>query len=141
MRTTVRLSLLLLLLGPALLQAQPDYAREQRWASEITPALVVGEAIYLQQKSGHRFLALYTAVPKAGRAVIVVHGLGVHPDWGLIGALRTGLADDGYTTLSVQMPVLAASALGEEYPALFTDAADRLATAVNFLTGKGYRKI
>src|SRR3954466_6364176 len=39
------------------------------------------------------------------------------------------------------MPVLGASALGEEYPALFADAGDRLATAVTFLTGKGYRKI
>ena len=38
----------------------------------------------------------------------LVHGLGIHPDWGLIGALRSDLPDAGYTTLSVQMPVLAA---------------------------------
>ncbi len=46
----------------------------------------------------------------AAGGVVVVHGLGVHPDWGLIGGLRTGLADAGYVTLSVQMPVLAATA-------------------------------
>ena len=147
----VRISLLLLLLVSTLAHAQtdyardgstaPDYAREKRWADEITPGLVVGDAIYLQQKAGHKFLALYAEAPKARAAVIVVHGMGVHPDWALIGALRSGLADYGYTTLSVQMPVRAASALAEEYPALFPDAAERLAAAVGFLHNKGYRKI
>jgi pimeloyl-ACP methyl ester carboxylesterase len=138
----MRLIVLLAMLAcTALAHAQPDYAREQRWADEITPGLVVGDAIYLQQKSGHKFLALYTEVKNARAAVIVVHGLGVHPDWGLIGALRSGLADHGYATLSVQMPVLAAGALGEEYPALFPDAAERLAVAVAFIKSKGHRNI
>jgi hypothetical protein len=119
----------------------PDYAREKRWADEITPGLVVGEAVYIRQKSGHKFLALYTEAKPALAAVIVVHGLGVHPDWGLIGALRSGLADERYATLSVQMPVLAAGALGEEYPALFPDAAERLAAAVEFVKHKGQKKI
>jgi pimeloyl-ACP methyl ester carboxylesterase len=121
--------------------AQPDYAREKRWADEITPGLVVGDAVYLTQKSGHKFLALYTEVPQARAAVITVHGVGVHPEWALIGALRSGLADQGYATLSVQMPVLAANARREDYFALFPDAADRLRTAVAFLKAKGYRNI
>jgi pimeloyl-ACP methyl ester carboxylesterase len=137
----VRFFLLLISLIATLAHAQPDYAREQRWAAEITPTLVVGDAVYLAQKSGHKFLALMTEGGKSGRAVIVVHGMGVHPDWGLNGALRSGLADGGYTTLSVQMPVLAASELGEQYPALFADAADRLSAAVAFLRAKGHRKI
>lgn len=121
--------------------AQADYAREQRWADELTPGLVVGDAVYLHRKSGHKFLAIYTAAAQPRAAVIVVHGLGVHPDWALIGALRSGLADQGYTTLSVQMPVLAATAKGEEYPDLFPDAAERLQAAVEFLKAKGHRKI
>jgi len=36
-----------------------DYARERRWAQKITPAIVVGEPIYLALASGHRFLAIY----------------------------------------------------------------------------------
>ena len=121
--------------------AQADYAREQRWADELTPGLVVGDAVYLQQKSGHKFLAIYTAAAQPRAAVIVVHGLGVHPDWALIGALRSGLADQGYATLSVQMPVLAANANGEDYPALFPDAGDRLQAAVAYLNTKGHRLI
>ena len=121
--------------------AQADYAREQRWADELTPGLVVGDAVYLQQKSGHKFLAIYTAAAQPRAAVIVVHGLGVHPDWALIGALRSGLADQGYATLSVQMPVLAADAKGEDYQDLFPDAAERLGAAVAFLKARGHRKI
>ena len=121
--------------------AAPDYAREKRWADEITPTLVVGDAVYLAQPSGHKFLGLYTEAKKARAAVIVVHGLGIHPDWALIGTLRSELPDHGYTTLSIQMPVLAADAKGEDYPALFGDAAERLAAAVAWLKTKGYTKI
>ena len=121
--------------------AAPDYAREKRWADEITPTLVVGDPVYIAQPGGHKFLTLYTEAKKPRAAVIVVHGLGIHPDWALIGALRSDLPDAGYTTLSVQMPVLAADAKGEDYPALFGDAAERLAAATAFLKAKGHSRI
>src|SRR5438876_12008503 len=92
-----------------------DYAREQRWADQIVPAIVVGEAIYLDTANGHRFLALYGQAKDAKTAVVLVHGMGVHPDHGVIGALRQSLLDAGYTTLSIQMPVLASDAGAEEY--------------------------
>jgi len=135
------LSLFLLLIAAALAHADPDYAREKRWADEITPGLVVGDAVYLTQKSGHKFLAIYTAAAPASAAVITVHGSGVHPDWALIGVLRSQLADQGYATLSVQMPVLAADAKADAYLPLFPDAAERLHAAVAFLKAKGHRKI
>jgi pimeloyl-ACP methyl ester carboxylesterase len=135
------LTALLILFASATCFAQPDYAREKRWADEITPGLVVGDAVYLTPKSGHKFLAIYTAVPPPRAAVITVHGSGVHPDWALIGVLRSQLADQGYATLSVQMPVLAADAKADAYAPLFPDAADRLQTAVAFLKAKGHRKI
>jgi pimeloyl-ACP methyl ester carboxylesterase len=121
--------------------ATPDYAREKRWADEVTPTLVVGDAVYLAQKSGHKFLGLYTTAKDARAAIIVVHGLGIHPDWNLIGALRSNLPDAGYATLSIQMPVLAADAKGEDYPALFPDAAERIGAAVAFLRSKGFARI
>jgi len=121
--------------------AAPDYAREKRWADEITPTLVVGDPVYIAQRGGHKFLALYAEAKNPRAAVIVVHGLGIHPDWALIGALRSELPDAGYTTLSVQMPVLAADAKGEDYSALFGDAAERLSAAVAFLKSKGHARI
>lgn len=126
---------------PALCFAQADYAREQRWADEITPAILVGEPVHLTLRSGRRFLAIYT--PSAGTAtgVIVVHGVGVHPDWGLINSLRSQLSERGYSTLSVQMPVRAADAKADQYPPLFPEAAERLAAAVAFLREKGPKKV
>jgi hypothetical protein len=130
-----------LLLAPALAFAQADYAREKRWADEITPAILVGDPVHLTLKSGRKFLAIYAPNPKAAAGVIVVHGRGVHPDAGLINPLRSQLSEQGYATLSVQMPVLAAEVPGEQYPPLFPEAAERLRAAVAFLRGKGMKKV
>lgn len=118
-----------------------DYAREKKWADEVLPGLVVGEPVYLQTPRGHHtFLALFTPTD-AGKAAIVVHGLGIHPDWGMTGTLRTELADRGFATLSIQMPILAADAKGEDYPPTFPEAAERIAEAVAFLKARGYQQI
>jgi dienelactone hydrolase len=132
--------LLLCLVGPPCL-AQADYAREQRWADEITPAILVGDPVQLALPAGRKFLAIYAPNTKAQAGIIVVHGLGVHPDWGLINPLRSQLAEQGYATLSVQMPVLAAEEPGGKYPPLFPEAAERLGVAVEYLRSKGHQKI
>ncbi len=121
--------------------AQADYAREQRWADEVTPSIIVGDAVALALPSGRKFLGIYAPNPKAAAGVIVVHGLGVHPDWGLINPLRDQLSEQGYATLSVQMPVLAAEARGDQYPPVFPEAVERLSAAVVFLRGKGLGKV
>ena len=124
---------------PAL--ATPDYAREKRWADEITPAIVVGDPLYLAQKNGHKFLGIYTEAAKTKMGVVVVHGLGINPDWGMIGTLRQSLPDHGYATLSIQMPVLASDATPGAYAATFPDAVERIGLAVAYLKSKGYRRI
>lgn len=121
--------------------AQADYAREQRWADEITPAILVGDPVQLVLPTGRKFLGIYAPNSKAQAGVIVVHGLGVHPDWGLINPLRSLLSEQGYATLSVQMPVLTNEARGSDYPPTFPEAAERITVAVNYLRGKGHQKI
>ena len=118
-----------------------DYAREKRWADEVVPGIVVGEAVWLKGKAPQKFLGLYAEAKGARAAVVLVHGLGVQPDHGVIGALRVRLADAGYTTLSIQMPILAADAPASRYSALFEDAAGRIAAAGAWLRAKGYRRI
>lgn len=135
-------AVLLAFAGTATAAVVADAARETRWADEVVPQLVVGEAVWLATARHPRVLALYTKPPaKTHNAVIVVHGLGVHPDWNLIGVLRTELADRGFATLSVQMPVLEADARRDDYTALFPDAAERLAAAVGWLRDNGYARI
>ncbi len=121
--------------------AAADYVREKKWADQITPGIVVGDPVYLQQKNGHNFLGLYTEADNARMGVVVVHGIGIHPDWNMIRKLRQHLPDHGYTTLSIQMPVLAVDAKPGAYAATFPEAVERLQLAVAYLKGKGYRKI
>jgi pimeloyl-ACP methyl ester carboxylesterase len=118
-----------------------DYQREQRWADQIVPSIMVGDPVWLTQTNGHKFLGLYTAAEHAKAGLVIVHGIGVHPDWGLIGSLRQQLPDEGYTTLSIQMPVLKADAKPENYPPTFDEADERIRLAVAFLKDKGYSKI
>ena len=131
----------LMLLVPAAAFAAPDYNREKRWDGEITPGIVVGDPVYLEQKSRHKFLAIYTADTKAKMGVVVVHGTGIHPDWGMIGRLRQRLPDYGYATLSIQMPILAVDAKPEAYAAHLPEAVERLQLAVAYLKAKNHQRI
>lgn len=122
--------------------AAADYAREDRIIAEIVPAIVVGDAIYLATPRRPRVMAIFTmpqARPNGG--AVIVHGLGVHADWGLINGLRTDLAEAGIATLSVQMPVLAADAPRADYAALYPEAGERIAAGIAFLNSRGIEKI
>ena len=149
-----RVIALMALLAAAASPAQ-DYEREKRWAAEVMPTIVEGDAVQIKASSGREFLAIYTegkvrtatapgAAPAAGTAkpaLVLVHGVGVNPDFGMIGLLRTRMADLGYPTLSIQMPVASKEAsVDDYYPRLFPDAADRMARAAEWLRAKGHAK-
>lgn len=118
-----------------------DYGREKRWADEVLPAILDGDVIWLEQASGHKFLGLFLNPAQARGAVIVVHGMGVHPDWGINGPMRAKLAEQGYATLSIQLPVQAAEARPGDYVETFPEAAERIAKATAWLQGKGFSKV
>jgi len=128
--------------APAVAAPAIDSAREDRWAAEVVPAIVVGDAVWLATPSRAKVLAILaipTERPKGG--AILIHGLGVHPDFGVIGGLRTRLADAGYATMSVQMPVLAAGASRDDYAITLPAAAERIDAAIAYLRAKGIAPI
>jgi pimeloyl-ACP methyl ester carboxylesterase len=118
-----------------------DYAREKRWADEIEKSLVVGDAVWLRQKNGHQFISLFVEPKNPKAALIIAHGRGWSPDFELYGTLRTRLAEMGYTTLSVQMPVLPSTAILGLYVPLYPDARERFQLAVDFLKSRGHKNI
>jgi pimeloyl-ACP methyl ester carboxylesterase len=133
-----------------------DTARERKWATEIVPKLTVGEAVYLETPrtvrtiGREKFLALYTEARRPVGAVILCHGSGMNPDAGIIGLLRTDLAARGYTTLSIQMPILGTDLSGRagttdddkrNYPLLFEDGGERIGAAAKFLQAKGSPRV
>ncbi len=130
----VGLALILLVAANSVL-AQ-DYEREKRWAAEVVPNLVVGDAVRIAD-----FLGIYTEARNSKAAILLVHGLGVHPDHGVIGVLRASLPDLGYTTLSIQMPVQKAQATADDYPAVFPEAAARIEAGARWLAGRGYQRV
>ena len=104
---------LLFFTGQAL-ASEPDYAREARLADEIVDVILDGDPVWLA--SGEReFLSIYTEADEPGTAVVILHGRGFHPDWSdTINPLRLGLVERGYSTLSLQMPVLEKVLAGDD---------------------------
>lgn len=131
--------LFILLTSPSLAS---DFAKEKRWAEQIEQGLMDGDMIYLQA-GDHEFLALETVAAEAGdTAVIVLHGIGAHPDWpDIIYPLRTTLPETGWTTLSLQLPILANEAEGKDYQPLMKDVPMRINAGIDHLSKAGYKKI
>ena len=118
-----------------------DYEREQRWADQILPSLMIGDAVWLEQKEGHKFLGLYTEAKVARGAVIIAHGRGWSPDYELYGILRAKIAEQGYSTLAIQLPILGGGAKIGDYLDTYPDAGERFQIAADFLKAKGYKNI
>jgi pimeloyl-ACP methyl ester carboxylesterase len=119
-----------------------DLGKELRWREQIVDSLMDGEAVDLTAGEA-TFLGLYTeAEEDAGRGAIIVHGIGVHPNWPqVVYPLRTALPRDGWSTLAIQMPVLENEATGADYAPLIAESAPRLAAAVAYLKAHGAERI
>jgi pimeloyl-ACP methyl ester carboxylesterase len=128
----------LVLLLAAFSAAAQDYEREKRWAAEVVPNLVIGDAVQVKLPSGRAFLGLYTEAKNPRTAILLVHGVGVHPDHSIIGVLRVVLSEMGYSTLSIQMPVQRSDAAPDEYPVVFPEAAARIQAGADWLAAKGF---
>jgi hypothetical protein len=122
---------------------QSDYAREARWAQEFEPGVVVGDVLRLNQANGHRFAAISAAKPGQTRVVILVHGMGVHPDHGLTQNLRIALHDQGFATLAIQAPILDPSIVtdGATYASVMAEAAERIEAAIAHARAQGASKV
>lgn len=129
-------ALLLTATSTAAAPTTTNVTREQNWANEIVDMLVVGEAVWLAARD-HKFLGLYTAAAGGSkRAVILLHGKGVHPAFGLIDKLRSDLAEAGFHTLSLQMPILDNEAMSATYGATFPEAFERIDAGIRYLKEK-----
>ena len=89
------------------------------------------------------FLGLYTEADEdPGRGPVIVHGIGVHPNWPqVVYPLRTGLPQRGWSTLSIQMPVLPNEASDTDYGPLMDEVAPRLDAAIAYLNEQGVKQV
>ena len=119
-----------------------DLAKEKRWADQVVDGIIDGDAVWLNDGK-NEFLGIYTeAAEDKGRAVIVMHGTGIHPDWQqVVQPLRVGLTDNNWNTLSIQMPILPNEAEYIEYAPLYVEVAPRIKAAVKYLKDNGSSNI
>lgn len=129
-----------LLVSKPSFSVSPDFEREARLAEEVEAVLFDGEIVYLDD--GERdFLSILTEpVDSDSRgAVIVLHGRGFHPDWPQVaGPIRSGLSELGWTTLSLQMPVLEKDAKYYDYVPVLPESFPRIESGLDFLISNGY---
>ena len=137
----IRSILITLLILSVNIQAS-DLAKEKRWADQVVDAIIDGDAVWLNDGKSD-FLGIYTqAEENKHRAVIVMHGTGVHPNWQqVIQPLRVGLTEYNWNTLSIQMPVLDNEADHLEYAPLYDEVAPRIEAAIQFLKKNGSNDI
>ena len=133
-QTIFMIALLLLTLGKSGHAA--DAKREQRLVDEMDANLFDGTLIWFE--SGDLEFAAVELQPETGPArgaVILLHGRGFHADWPeTINPLRTALSEQGWHTLSLQMPVLAKDAKYFDYLAVLPEAFPRIEAAIDHLT-------
>ncbi len=131
---------LLLFLGQAV-ASEPDFAREARLADEIVDVILDGDPVWLEA-DGREFLSIYTEVDDSSTAIVILHGRGFHPDWAdAINPLRVGLVERGYSTLSLQMPVLEKDARYYDYVPIFHHAHPRIEAGIKYLRDNGFQKV
>ncbi len=140
-----RLVLVALLFMPGAIMAgegaQPDYEREVRLAEQIVDMILDGDAVWLEANQ-REFLSIYTEADDSRAAVLILHGRGFHPDWAdAIYPLRVGLVDSGYSTLSLQMPVLEKEAKYYDYVPILGFAHARIEAGLRYLRENGHRKV
>lgn len=118
-----------------------DIEREKRLASQIVDSIIDGEPVFL--KSGeHEFLSIYTEADEPKGAVLIMHGRGFHPNWTDVAyPLRVGLVEQGWNTLSLQMPVLEKEARFYDYLKIMDEAWPRIESGIDYLKQQGNDKI
>lgn len=137
---------ILVLLSGALLLVSSVYAsdleKELRWKQQVVGDLFDGEPVTINDGQLD-FLGLLTeADPAKENAVVVLHGVGAHPDWPqVVNPLRVQLAEQGWTTLSIQLPVLDNEAAEEDYEPLVAEAGPRIQAAIAYLNESGAKGV
>jgi len=120
-----------------------DTAKEKRWADQIADSIMVGDPEWLKVGKTKIF-SIYTesTTEKTIGGAIILHGSGVHPNWDqVVRPLRSQLPDYGWSTLSLQLPVLDNEAGYKDYIPLFNEVAPRINAGVKYLKAKGINNI
>ncbi|PCH83911.1 MAG: hypothetical protein COB89_05760 [Piscirickettsiaceae bacterium] len=112
-----------------------DMAREKTIADAIKDSLIIGDVVMLKAGDSE-FIGLLNKesdIETKGNTLIL-HGMGSNPNSPhIIHPLRDNLAQYGWATLAIQLPVLPQGAPINDYLALVKDSAPRIEAALTYL--------
>lgn len=120
-----------------------DTEREQLIAKRLSERVIHGDVVTLKS-NGTDVFGLYAIRSTAKRkgAVVLLHPMAAHPDWpGVVNYLREGLPKYGWSTLSIQLPIISPEEPIEEYGMTFEEANARINAAVEHLKSLDYQHI
>ena len=121
-----------------------DSDREALIAYRLSEELQSGELVWLKSPGGQSVAAVFTSAGPYLRptAVILLHGMGAHPDWPvIISPLRKHLAKEHWSSLSIQLPVLANDQPVADYGRTLKESSRRIRMGVEYLIKRNYRDI
>lgn len=120
----------------------PVFDREKRLENQVADSVIDGDVIHLKTKERDIFSIFMESEEETDTGVIFLHSRGEHPnDEKLIKPLRVNFAEQGYHSLSVQMPVLEKTAKYYDYVPIFIYSHPRIIAAINFYKKMGMKKI
>ncbi|NOG61532.1 MAG: DUF3530 family protein [Proteobacteria bacterium] len=146
MRQNLQISVVIILFFISAISVSADVLdreREKLVSEKLAEEVEQGEVLWLEA-NGEKFLALLIKQTnvKANGAVIILHGMGAHADWPqTISPLRTALPEHGWTSLSIQLPVLAPENQIENYGKTLEQAAARIEAGIQLLHENKFRNI
>lgn len=120
-----------------------DQQREQDYADLLLASTQESQSQWLKTRN-ERFIALWIEAekPSAKQAAILLHDAGEHPDQRpLIHELRTLLPLHGWSSLSLQLPLLEPDASLVDYYALLDEASQRITQGVRLLEEKKIERV
>ena len=88
------------------------------------------------------FLSIFLEADEPRGAVVLLHGRDVNPeDLNVVGPMRVGLADEGWSTLALQMPVLEKGHKYYDYLPILHYAHPRIEAGLAYLREQGYETV
>lgn len=122
--------------------AEVQGTAEQRLIEQLSRQLAQGEVASLQV-GDHKVFAIFseTITGSAQGGAILLHDNGAHANWpAVIEPLRKGLPQFGWSTLSLQLPLVSGETL-VGYSAALSEIFSRIKAATDFLHAKGITNI
>ena len=112
---------------------------EDKISQRIQKVTNNSEIVWLKTDSRQPVLALHKEplITKIKGATIILHDIGHQPDWAqVIAPLRNQLPQNGWHTLSIQMPIPDPIWQFTSPEDIYTESVKRLEAAINYLQGK-----